>query len=288
MFIRMTRRQVQIWRIAAGATLVVGFAAAMDAPARADLPPELAQDLVAYYPFDETSGTVVNDRSEKLKHAAIVNGNAATVWNGGRGLTLPGGNGGTAPAVALPDGLLSGLGEVTIAYDIRLSSATQQGPVFAFGSTTDNGGYLTATPGAGTTPHQASIAGPGNSPVAQTVGGPVALAAGTWKHVAVAVRGGDALTPGRLSLYVDGALVSSNPMLTLKPGDIASVSGFIGRSSSASGQQFRGTIKDFRIYAKELTASQVLALSNEARASWRSPSQTAASKCGGVLSCARR
>ena len=84
---------------------------------------------------------------------------------------------------------------------------------------------------------------------------PVALAAGTWKHVAVAVRGGDALTPGRLSLYVDGALVSSNPMLTLKPGDIASVSGFIGRSSSASGQQFRGTIKDFRIYAKELTAS---------------------------------
>ena len=39
MCIRMTRRQVQIWRIAAGATLVVGFAAAMDAPARADLPP---------------------------------------------------------------------------------------------------------------------------------------------------------------------------------------------------------------------------------------------------------
>ncbi len=238
----------------AGATVAVS---ALIAP-----PATAQQDLVVSYPLDETSGTVVSDRSPNGRNATIVNANAGTVWNGGRGLTLPGGNGGTAPAVALPDGLLSGLGEVTVAYDIRLSSATQQGPVFAFGRTSDNGGSLSATPGAGTTPHQASIAGPGTSPAAQTVGGPVALAAGTWKHVAVTVKGGDALTPGRLSLYEDGALVASNPMLTLKPSDITSVTGFIGRSSSASGQQFRGTIKDFRVYSKELTASQVQALSD--------------------------
>ena len=135
--------------------------------------PAAAQDLVAHYPFDETTGTVVNDRSGNARHAAIVNGNAATVWNAGRGLTLPGGNGGTAPAVRLPDGLLTGLDDVTIAYDVRLSSTTQQGPVFAFGRTADNGGFLTATPGAGTTPHQASIAGPGASPAVQTAAAPV-------------------------------------------------------------------------------------------------------------------
>ena len=112
------------------------------------------------------------------------------MWNGGRGLTLPGGNGGTAPAVRLPDGLLSGLDDVTIAYDIRLSSATQQGPVFAFGRTADNGGSLTATPGAGTTPHQASIAGPGAGAPAQTAAAPVSLAANAWTHVAVTVKGG--------------------------------------------------------------------------------------------------
>jgi hypothetical protein len=244
-----------MFRFPTALAVIVGLCAVAAAPAA-------AQDLVAVYPFDETSGTVVNDRSGNERHASIVNGNAGTVWNGGRGLTLPGGNGGTSPAVRLPDGLLTGLADVTIAYDVRLSSATTQGPVFAFGRTADNGGSLTATPGAGTTPHQASIAGPGASPTAQTVSGPVALAAGTWKHVALVVKGGDALTPGRLSLYEDGTLVSSNPMLTLKPSDITSVTGFIGRSSNAGGQQFRGTIKDFRIYSKELAASDIKALSD--------------------------
>ena len=64
---------------------------------------------------------------------------------------------------------------------------------------------LTATPGAGTTPHQASIAGPGASPAAQTAAAPVSLAANTWIHVAVTVKGGDADAPGQLLLYEDGA-----------------------------------------------------------------------------------
>jgi hypothetical protein len=248
----------------AALTLLITFPAAAAELTRLHAPAFAldAEDLVAHYPFDETAGTVVNDRSGNGRHAEIVNGNANTTWNNGRGLTLPGGNGGSAPAVRLPDALLSGLNDVTIAYDIRLSSATQQGPVFAFGRTSDNAGYLTATPGAGTTRHLASIAGPGANPVAQTVGGPVALAANTWKHVAVTIKGGDAATPGRMLLYEDGVLVDSNTALTLKPADVASAVGFIGRSATASGQQFRGRIKDFRVYSKELTVSEVLALSN--------------------------
>src|ERR1044071_4607203 len=154
-----TRREVARRAVPYLAGAVVAIAA-LPATAAADLPPELAQDLVAYYPLDETAGTVVTDRSGNGRNAAIVNSNAGTVWNNGRGLTLPGGNGGTAPAVRLPDSLLSGLSNVTIAYDVRLSSATQQGPVFAFGRTADNAGSLSATPGAGTAPHQAALAGP--------------------------------------------------------------------------------------------------------------------------------
>ena len=225
--------------------------------------PAAAQDLVAHYPFDETSGTVVNDRSGGERHAAIVNGNAATVWNAGRGLTLPGGNGGTAPAVRLPDGLLTGLDDVTITYDLRLSSTTQ-GPVFAFGSTADNGGSLTATPGSGTTPHQASISGPGAGATAQTAAAPVSLLANTWIHVAVTVKGGDVSAPGQLRLYEDGALMTSNDALTVKPRDITSAVGFVGRSSTAAGQQFRGRIKDLRVYSKALTTEQVRALSDAA------------------------
>ena len=210
----MSRGLCRIGRcVAAFAVTGIGmsvFTAA--APASAGLPIGLghepfavaAEDLVAHYPFDETSGTVVNDRSGNNRQAAIVNGNAATVWNNGRGLTFPGGNGGTAPAVRLPDALLTGLTDVTIAYDIRLSSSTQQGPVFAFGRTADNGGFLTASPGAGTTPHQAAFAPPGANPVAQTATAPVALPANTWKHVAVSVMGGDSAATGRISLYEDG------------------------------------------------------------------------------------
>lgn len=237
-----------------GAAVAAALSIGVAAPAQ-------ASDLVAHYPFDESSGTVVKDVSGNGRDAAIVNGNAATVWNAGRGLALPGGNGGTAPAVRLPEGLLSGRGDVTIAYDVRLSSATQQGPVFAFGRTADNGGYLTASPGAGTTRHTASIAGPGATPTVETVGAAVALAANTFKHVAVTVKGGS-----RLALYEDGVLVDSTSALTLKPSDITSAVAFIGRSATTAGQQFRGRIKDFRIYDGELTAAEVRALSDASAA----------------------
>lgn len=223
--------------------------------------PATAQDLVAHYPFDETAGTTVNDRSGNGRDAAIVNGTAATVWNGGRGLTLPGGNGGTAPAVQLPNGLLAGLDDVTVAYDIRLSSTTQ-GPVFAFGRTADNGGTLTATPGSGTTPHQATITGPGVAPLPQTAAAPVSLAANTWIHVAVTLKGGDSATPGELRVYEDGALMTTNAAVTVKPRDLTSAVGFIGRSSTAASQQFRGRIKDFRVYSKALAPNEVRALSD--------------------------
>ena len=81
---------------------------------------------MAYYPFDETTGTVVNDRSGKGNHAAIVNSNAGTVWSNGRGLKLRAATAGR-PAVRLPDSLLAGLSNVTIAFDVRLSSATSRG-----------------------------------------------------------------------------------------------------------------------------------------------------------------
>ena len=144
--------------------------------------------------------------------------------------------------------------------------------MFAFGRTADNGGYLTATPGAGTTRHQASIAGPGASPVAQTVdraGGPRRE---HFKHVAVTVKGGDALTPGQLLLYEDGALVASNTALTLKPADIASATASSAAPAPRAGSSSAARIKDFRIYSKELTASQVRALVGRdgARATWPS------------------
>src|SRR4051794_27929426 len=51
------RLRAGAWRAAGALALAVGLTATVAVPARAALPPELAQDLVGYYPFDETAGT---------------------------------------------------------------------------------------------------------------------------------------------------------------------------------------------------------------------------------------
>ena len=59
-------------RLPVGLVVAAVAVAAAATPARAQLPPELAQDVVAYYPFDETSGTVVNDRSLEEASTAFI------------------------------------------------------------------------------------------------------------------------------------------------------------------------------------------------------------------------
>ena len=58
--------------------------------------------------------------------------------------------------------------------------------------------------------------------------------------------------------------MTSNDALTVSPRDITSAIGFVGRSSTAAGQQFRGRIKDLRVYPRVLTTEQVRALSDAA------------------------
>lgn len=244
--------------------------------AAADDPlPTRAADLVVHYPFNETSGTVVADASGNGLNAEIVDNTTGTaVWLNGRGLRLPGGNSSNLsafPAVRMPDSLLAGLADVTIAYDVLASGTAAGGPVYTFGQNSENGGYLVGTPGSNNSatqqpmltqvPHQASIAGPGTA--AQVVAAPAGLLRPVWKHVAVTVRGGDATNPGEMVLYEDGVRVATNGELTLKPSDITSPTSYIGRSNITSGtvRQFAGSIKDFRVYSAVLTAPEIEALS---------------------------
>lgn len=225
------------------------------------------EDLVVHYPFDETSGSVVADASGNDRHAQIVdNANGTATWRGGRGLRLPGGNSSNLnafPAVRLPDSLLAGLDDVTIAYDVMVTGTANGAPVFTFGQDSENGGHLYANPGnpSLTVQHHASIAGPGTA--AQVATAPT-LTREVWKHVAISITGGDATTPGEMRLYEDGQLVATNDALTLKPGDITSPTSFIGRSNDTSGtvRQFTGSIKDFRVYSTALPASEIEALSD--------------------------
>jgi len=224
------------------------------------------EDLVVHYPFDETSGDVVADASGNGRHAQIVdNANGTATWRGGRGLRLPGGNSSNLnafPAVRLPDSLLAGLDDVTIAYDVMVTGTANGAPVFTFGQDSENGGHLFANPGnpSLTVQHHASLAGPGTDP--HVVTGPT-LTRDVWKHVAITIEGGDATTPGEMRLYEDGRLVATTDGVTVRPGDLTSPTSFIGRSNQTSGvvRQFTGSIKDFRVYSKVLAASEIEALS---------------------------
>ena len=133
--------------VGAVAALTMAFGALAAVPASAEPLAEPADaQLVVHYPFNETSGTVVADASGNGRNAEIVNNTGGTaVWLNGRGLRLPGGNSSNLsafPAVRLPDSLLAGLDDVTIAYDVLASGTAAGGPVFTFGQNSENGGYL--------------------------------------------------------------------------------------------------------------------------------------------------
>jgi len=250
--------------------VVSGPSAAQASPGESLTVAPLDADLVAYYPLNETSGTVVSDASGNHRDAAVVdNATGTAVWDNGRGLKLPGGQSATLnafPAVKLPNSLLTGLADVTIAYDVMVTGTAAGAPVVTFGQNSDNGGYLISQPGnnaSTTVNNQASLAGPGN--VAPSVTAPQSLARNVFKHVAVTVHGGTAGSPGEMKLYEDGQLVASNSAVTVKPGDITSATSYIGRSNVTTGtvRQFTGTVKDFRVYSKVLSASEVDDLSDQ-------------------------
>ncbi len=262
-----TRQRVRA--VGAAATLALAFGAAAIPATSAPAADVGADQLLAHYPLNETSGTTVTDASGNGRHAEVVSNGAGTAtWQSGRGLHLPGGsrNPGTLPAVKLPDSLLADLDDVTIAFDVRATGTAPGAPIYTFGMNSENGGRLTGAPGndnAIFARHEAVLAGPDGTTA--SVGGPLGLARNAWTHVAVTIEGGDATTPGTMRLYEDGVLVGTTDSVTLRPGDITAPSAFIGRSNIDTGRpaQFSGTIKDFRVYSAALADAQVAALANE-------------------------
>ncbi|MFC3686767.1 immunoglobulin-like domain-containing protein [Aquipuribacter hungaricus] len=228
-------------------------------------PDEPVVELLAHYRLDETGGTVAADSSGNGRDAQVVGGAGTATWQGGRGLRLPGGastDPGAFPAVRLPDGLLAGLDDVTVAYDVLLPGTGPSGPVFSFGDAA--GGYLSAAPGAAgstTARHQASLAAPGAAPA--TAAAPTGLVRGAWTHVAVTVDGGDDGSLGRLTLHEDGRPVGETSVDAALDA-ITSPVGYLGRSPVTSGnvRQFTGTVKDVRVYSGVLPADELRALSD--------------------------
>ena len=206
-------------------------------------------EFVAWYKFDETSGTTASDAGGNSFTAAL---NAGATWAEGKfgnAVKLDG----VKDFVSLPAGILENVDDFTIAAWVNLEATSTWSRIFDFGSGTGANMFLTPRSSAGTLRFAITTSGAGGE---QQINSGHLVKKGIWQHIAV-TRSGDIGI-----LYMDGVEVARNDNLTIKPSDLGPTSGnFIGKSQYAD-PYLKGLVDDFRIYSRALSASEIVSLSS--------------------------
>jgi len=234
-------------------------------------------DLVLWYRFDESTGTVAADSSTggagKLDGTLATTGasgsatfstdcqvgtHALRLTSSSYGSTQAGGYVTTpAPASLVP-------GAITVAFWVKVadaSAAQNWARVFDFGhgtGATDPYFYLTARASDTSKPRFGiTDIGHGVNGV-QRLDSPSSLSADVWYHIAVTLPAGSPYTG---TLYIDGVAVAANDAMTVHPADIGpTTENWLGRSPYTTDPFFSGWLDDFRIYKRALSAAEVAAL----------------------------
>jgi GH43 family beta-xylosidase len=201
------------------------------------------------YQFDGNA----NDSSGNNRHATLVNGPTFTTGRVGQAVNLAGGGGGAASQhIDLPDGIVNGLTNFTIATWVRLDTTGAWRRIFDFGNNTSVNMFLVPQSGSSTVRFAITTSGGGSE---QRINGTPVLSTGVWKHVAI-TRSGNTAT-----LYVDGVQVGQNTSMTLSPSSLGNTTNnWIGRSQYSADAFLDGQIDEFRIYNRALSASEILSL----------------------------
>ena len=235
-------------------------------------------DLVLWYKFDESSGTIATDSS--LSGAGLRDGTLGTVGNGGSTIfstdcqvgthavslvtpsrsSTPAGGYVTVPA---PESLAPGA--LTIALWIKLTAATSAENwerIFDFGNGSTGNAYLYLTArasDASNTPFRFGISNTGHTTAAeQRLESPSALTPGVWHHIAIVLPVGATYTG---ALYLDGAVVATNKAMTLHMSDVGTTTlNWLGRSPFTADPLFYGSLDDFRIYKRALSGTEITTL----------------------------
>ena len=204
--------------------------------------------LVAYYEFDETSGTSAADSSGN-GHTATMSGATFTAGLQGNAATMNG----TNRYVALPNGIVNGLTSFSISTWVYLNSTPAWVRIFDFGTGTNT--YMFLTPNETTGKLRFAITTSGNATGnEERLDGPT-LPTGSWQHLAVTLTGSTA------TLYVNGAQAAQNTAITLNPTSLGNTTqDWLGRSEFGVDPYYNGKIDDFRIYSRALSAAEVQAL----------------------------
>jgi sRNA-binding protein len=161
---------------------------------------------------------------------------------------------GNGDYVQLPDGIVSGLHDFTISAWVNPSQNNAWSRVFDFGTGTNDYMFLTLSAGGG--PLRFAITTSGNG-AEQQINDTTTLPLNTWSLVTVTLSGQTG------TLYVNGQPVGTNTNMTLTPADLGDTNqNWIGRSQFPADPYLSGTVDDFNIYSRALSASEVATLAS--------------------------
>ncbi|MHA7964850.1 family 43 glycosylhydrolase [Paenibacillus sp. CAU 1782] len=214
--------------------------------------------LKLWYKFDETEGSKAVDSSGNGFDGTYVNAVVREKGVDGTSYAMTGGasNSATAPYIAIPNGVLNGLDQMTVAAWVKWSGGSANQWLYALGADSNRNQFLSPRLWSGKL-HSAIKNGGGE----QVADGAEAMDTGVWKHVAVTID-----PAARTSvLYLDGVALSRNTNTTIKPSDLYDAakgySGYIGKSFYAD-PYFSGQVDDFRIYSAALSEEDINVLYN--------------------------
>jgi O-glycosyl hydrolase len=203
---------------------------------------------VVWYKADESGGGTLADSSGNGKTGTLTGSYGFTTGVTSNAVNLTGGY------ASLPAGIVSSLGDFTIATWIRPSTIDQWSRVFDFGTGTSS--YMFFTPQSSSGMPRFTFTTGGST---QSIDSTVALAANTWAHVAITVSGNTG------TLYINGAVAGTNTGMSYHPSNLgATTQDYLGKSQYSWDPTFKGAIDDFRIYERALSASEIGTIANTA------------------------
>jgi endoglucanase len=203
--------------------------------------------LVTHLKFDQPPrGTIFDDASGKDRAATAVGSVTREPGRIGSAVVLDGRD----AHLTLPDGVVSELGDFTIAAWVRVDEPRVWARLFDFGNGANSYMNLVPTSGSGSSVRFAIKTEAGQ----QVINGAKPVPLGEWTHLAVVVEKSVGI------LYLNGEEIGRNGSLTHAPRALGKTTrNYIGRSLFPD-PLLKGAVDDFRIYDSGLSVIEIRAL----------------------------